>query len=476
MALKVTSFLSIFSCLALVFATQAANFNISASVAESYGCGPKCQEVLKLTTAADISYTGIEFDFAFYETAANFSGSKPGDLLKLEAVNPNTLNVDSGITVYRFQYTSQDLDGSPIPVTGFVAFPIAPPSWSKGVFPLLAYAHGTIGIYRGCAPSSGPTLFDYKSWSLLTQRGYAVVATDYAGLGNNQTVHKYASFTAHANDVFYSVVAANKAFHNMLTPNWVSAGHSQGGSAVWKLAEQVQELTALNNSTMSGAYLGTVSLSPAPRIRDIIYWAVENVLPAKDLHRYIITAEIPSIAFALRSVFPAFNISDFIAEPLQRRLALADHAQLCTTGMMGLTADLSPEELVSPVLVNEVSKNASNNLISKWQDMNSIAGGGRATAPMLVVQGMADTSVVPAITIAAYKEACRTPGYEVHLSLYPGQDHTPTVVATSSEWVDWIEDRFRGVKTSGACSTTTRVSFDPKHVKEEREVDFTIPS
>jgi pimeloyl-ACP methyl ester carboxylesterase len=472
MASKLTSLLSILSCLAPVFAIQAANFNISASVAESYGCGPKCQEILKLTTAADLSTMGTDFDFAFYETAANFSASKPGDLLKLQAVDPNTLEVDSGLTVYRFQYTSQDLDGSPIPVTGFVAFPFVPPSWSKNAFPLLAFAHGTIGMYRGCAPSSSPTLFDYKSWSLLTQRGYAVVATDYAGLGNNQTAHKYCSFTAHANDVFYSVIAAKKAFGKMLTSDWVSAGHSQGGSTVWKLAEQVQQLIESNNSTVSGRYLGTVSLSPAPRVRDIIYSAAKTGLSAKDFHRYITTAEIPSIAVALRSAFPTFNASTFIAEPLQRRLALADRAQLCTTGMMGLTADLSLEDLISPIFINDALTNASNNVISKWQEMNIIAGGGRATEPVLVVQGMADTSVVPAVTIETYEEACRTPGYEVHLSLYPGQDHSPTVVATSSEWLDWVEDRFRGVKTSGACSSTTRVPFDPKHVKEDREVDF----
>jgi hypothetical protein len=233
----------------LAIIAQAANFNVSASLVETYGCGPKCYEILQETNAADISTIGTEFDFSFYETAANYSTSKPGELLKLQAVDPSTLDVNCGLTVYRFQCTSQDLDGSLVPVTGFIGFPFAPPPWSGKSYPLLAFAHGTIGMYRECAPSASPSLFDYKSWSLIAERGYAVVATDYAGLGNNHTAHKYCSYNAHANDVFYSVIAAQKAFGDKLSKDWVSAGHSQGGSTVWKLAEQVQQLLASNKQT-----------------------------------------------------------------------------------------------------------------------------------------------------------------------------------------------------------------------------------
>lgn len=474
MANKIAFALSVFACLSPISANigQAANFNVSASLAESYGCGPKCYQLLVETNKADLAFVGTDFDFSFYETAANFSTSRPGDLLKLQAIDPNTLNVNSGLTVYRFQYTSQDLEDRPVPVTGFIAFPYAPPSWSKKLFPLFAFAHGTIGMYRGCAPSASPTLFDYKNWSLITERGYAVIATDYAGLGNNYTTHKYLNLDAHAKDVFYSVLAAKKAFGHRLSEDWVSVGHSQGGATVWKLAEQVQQLLISNKQYMSGRYLGSVALSPAPKVRDLIYWSVKNVLPLKDFHRWIITAEIPSIAVALRNMYPAFNSSTFIADPLRKRLELADHAQMCTTAMMGLTADLSVEEIVSPILINDAHTGASNNLLTKWQDTTQVTARGRANTPLLVVQGMADTSVVPAVTITSSEEACRTPGYEVHLCLYEGQDHSPTVVATAAEWLDWIQDRFTGVKTSGACSNVTRVPFDPKHVKEDREIDF----
>lgn len=75
----------------------------------------------------------------------------------------------------------------------------------------------------------------YQSWTALPLAGYAVVATDYAELGNNYTAHKYVASTAKATDAYWSIVAAQKAIQVALFHQWVSMGHSQGGDAVWKL-------------------------------------------------------------------------------------------------------------------------------------------------------------------------------------------------------------------------------------------------
>lgn len=222
----------------------------------------------------------------------------------------------------------------------------------------------------------------------------------------------------------------------MLSKDWAGAGHSQGGSTAWKLAEQVQQLLNSNKQHTSGRYLGSVALSPVPNVRDVFYWMVNNVFPLKEFHRYVTVAEIPSIAVALKNAYPAFDLSTLFAEPLRKRLELTDHAQMCTNAMMGLTADLSIEELVSPTFSSDARTEVSNNLLTKWQDATQVTATGSINAPLLVVQGMADTFVLPAIMIASSEEACRTPGYEVHLSLYDSQDHSPTVVATAPEWLD----------------------------------------
>ncbi|KAF7956496.1 hypothetical protein EAE96_003834 [Botrytis aclada] len=263
---------------------QATNFNVSTAELQSYGCNASCQAILSESSAADLKTMGTEFDFDFYSTADNFSSSAPGDLLKLQPVDGSMLTIPDGIAAFRFQYTSKDLDGSIVPSSGFIAFPFA--SLAKGSqFPLIAYAHGTIGVHRGCAPSSSPSLYNYNSWVQLLYSGYAVVATDYAGLGNNHTLHKYLAFTAHANDIYYSVQAARKAFPGMFTKDWASIGHSQGGGAVWKLSDHplVQK--------KSSGYLGTVAVSPASKIFDMFVETFENIIPRPDFHQFVVTAE-----------------------------------------------------------------------------------------------------------------------------------------------------------------------------------------
>ncbi|KAF5229484.1 hypothetical protein FANTH_14189, partial [Fusarium anthophilum] len=198
---------------------QASNFPVSPQLASKYDCGEACQATLVKTNAKDLSIFDSPFDFDFYATAKNFSNSRPGDVLKLSPINPDIMDVPAGVAAYKIQYTSTDLDGSPVPATGFIAFPFVR---QNSPFKLVAYAHGTTGMFRGCAPSTSSALFDYNSWTPLVLTGYAVVGTDYAGLGNNYTAHKYVASRANANDVYWSVVAARKAFPRNLSKEWVS--------------------------------------------------------------------------------------------------------------------------------------------------------------------------------------------------------------------------------------------------------------
>ncbi|KUL83265.1 hypothetical protein ZTR_09140 [Talaromyces verruculosus] len=470
----VAALASVVLFLALASAEQAVNLNITAAVAETYHCGEACFHNLQTATPDDLATVGTDFDFNFYATADNFSTSQAGDLLKLQVLDGSAYDIDSGLTAYRIQYTSKDWDGSLVPVTGFIAFPTTPPTWSPPtVFPLVAFGHGTLGVYRGCAPSNGPKLYDYNTWSLITQRGYAVVATDYAGLGNNYTDHKWCTFPAHANDLYYSVIAVRKAFKSILSHKWLSVGHSQGGAAVWKLAEQIEELQLSSNTTSGGKYLGTVAISPAAKLRDMAYNAINNILPLSHYHQWEVIAELPLAAIGLKRVYPDFNASTYVAEPYLKRMELGELTQTCTDALTAMTLDLPYQDLYSENLLMEARNNSDDNAISKWQKAVAPASGGLATEPVLVVQGLADISVVANVTINAHREACTMPGYEAYLLLYTGQDHGGTVISSSQEWLDWIADRFAGKPTPGGCSSTTRTALDPKNVRKELEIDLT---
>lgn len=432
---------------------QVANLNISSKFAEANGCGEVCQRNLRNNSLYDLHVVGTQFDTRFYQTASNFTGSRPGDLLKLQPVDPATLNVKSGTTVYRLQYTSLDLDGkTPVPATGFIAFPYAPlaggrGSGDKNKYRSVAFAHGTVGIYRGCAPSAGPALFDYDSWKMLVDSGYAVIATDYAGLGNNHTQHKYCSFPVHVNDVYFSMVAARKAFGHVLTREWMSIGHSQGGGAVWKLSE-----SQYVKKDTKYPYIGTVALAPATHIIDMFSSIVGTSPDTSNNRSLSIFGYTPFLALAYQRFRPSYNLT-ILGPQLRQRMAIAEKAQTCAAAFMGLTQDLAPRDLISMEALRRETPQ-----FLEWQRQVSPASGDRSLAPVLVVQGLNDTSVLTAATRNACEQACKSRS-EIHLSVYPGLEHSPLLPGSAPEWLGWMDARFAGKKTTGRCSSVMREPF-----------------
>lgn len=459
------------SAIVPVWATPAADLNVSLDTAESYDCDAACYEILQTMTEFDHEYFGTDFDWDFYATADNFSTAALGDLLKLEPVDPTTLSTKSGVSVYHIQYVSEDFDGSLVPATGFIALPYSLPD--SGKFPLIAYAHGTSGAYRGCVPSNGPELYDYDSWNLLVERGYAVVATDYAGLGNNYTEHKYCAFSVNAKDVFHSVTAARHAFGSVLTAEWMGVGHSQGGAAAWKLAEDVVELSAAAGTTEAANYLGTVALAPAVKIWGLLSELVTNIFPRDDFHNYAISTYVPLITIAVPRIFPEFSGS-ILGDVMKKRVGLIDEAQLCIMGAAGLTLDLSVDELTTLGPNGPGATAEDLEIIQKYQNATAPVNGGKAHGPILVVQGENDTAVLPQIVVQAYEDACAD-GNEVHLTLYPKQDHSGVIIAAAPEWLQWVDSRFdatsRLLSGNGACSSVTKYPFDYENVQAELELD-----
>lgn len=418
-------------------ADQASNFDVSPEVAEQYGCGPQCQAMLAQANEMDLNTFGRDFDFEFYSTAGNFStcSSRPGDLLKLQLLD--NVPIPGASAVYKIQYTSEDVDGSVVPVTGYVAFP---ETTSPEPHNLVAWAHGTSGMFRGCAPSTSDYLYDAMSWSPLIQSGYAIVATDYAGLGNNYTEHRYTSNHVHANDMLYSVVAAKKAFPGRMSDEWVSFGHSQGGSAVWKLSEHPDV-----QSSDSG-YLGGVALAPAAtRIMDQVKLGLEIIQNSNSTA----SSDFPSLSnvygliVAITRLWPQYDPS-WVTADLKQRLELANIGQYCISAIMGLTMDLTIDQIFETFDISDDS------YIQQFNELVGPAQGDSASKPLLVLTGLKDPVILPDPVKAAYESACGY-GNSVHLSLYPEADHNSIVVEGVPEWMQFIAERFAGVPYEEAC-------------------------
>lgn len=445
------SFILTLSNVSLSVAKSAANFNASTSTLESLGCDAACQHAFANGQKQDVEMFGTDFDFDFYATARNFSLSKPGDLLKFQPLNGSSLDVINGLSAYRYQYTSRSTNGSVVPATGFIGIPYAS-SRQDGKYPVIAYAHGTIGIFAGCPPSSTSKLYDYNTWSVLAQNGYAIVASDYAGLGNNYIEHEYVSYPAHANDIYYGMLAARKAFPNTFTDDWASAGHSQGGGAVWKLAE-----SALIKSGTAGNYVGTVALAPGAKIYDLALLAAETILTHSDYGSYYVTYIYLWLSIALKRAIPSADIS-FFSQKLLERAQIAKLTQSCNDGALSLGLGLSPKEIITSAAAIRNSTDFQN-----WQKMASPAMGDKAEQPLLIIQGLQDTTILPQTTINSFHDACEY-GTEAHLSLYQGMDHGDLLTASSTEWVRFLRERFEGKNTSGKCNKTVHTPFDATHM------------
>ncbi|KAL1793895.1 hypothetical protein ACET3X_007316 [Alternaria dauci] len=439
----------------IVTATQVANFNVSASVAADYDCKDTCYKAFSAGLAIDAAAYGSLYDDNFYATAKNFSSSAPGDILKFQPVNPGELSssVPKGTTAYRLQYTSVDLFGRTVPVTAFIAFPYA--NRTNGhLFRTVAWAHGTSGVFKGCAPSVMPSLYEYGSWSYLIERGYAVVATDYAGLGNNYTGHPYVALSAHANDVFYSVVAARKLFSGSLTTEWMSVGHSQGGGTVWSLAESP---LVQNSSDLAGKYIGTVAQAPGAFMGKTALAAVET---AQDSSSDVgssrgVLGELGWAVIGVQNIYPNETF-DWIDPTFRKRLGLARRAQACYVSMESIATDLTIDQVLD--FSNEETARQVQRIIALIDRLSAV-GLKKSHQPVLIVQGLEDVSVLPQVVDTAYNTTCHM-GSEVHLQLYPGLDHDPVIAAAAPSFLQWMDDRFDGLKTRNACSRETVKPFD----------------
>ena len=140
----------------------------------------------------------------FYDPPDPLGVRTPGELIRSEPFQGYSL--PPGARAVRILYVSRSLDGAPVAASGVVLIP-AGPSPRRG-WPVIAWAHGTSGVARMCAPSLMKDV-EYGSEGLMPMvaAGFAVVATDYAGLGTPGP-HQYDNKIPQANDVVYSVAAA----------------------------------------------------------------------------------------------------------------------------------------------------------------------------------------------------------------------------------------------------------------------------
>ncbi|MFD8980461.1 lipase family protein [Streptomyces sp. NPDC059564] len=165
------------------------------------------------------------------ESAA--AAARPGDLV---ASAPSAFHPLPGqptnTKAWKVHYRSTTADGAPNVVSGTV---IVPQDGRTGPRPLITYAVGTVGMGDSCAPSNNlpyGTAMEANLIQQYTLRGWAVVVTDYEGLGT-PGVHTYTvgPSAGHAMlDAARAAIRLPEAGLGADTPVGIT-GYSQGGQA-----------------------------------------------------------------------------------------------------------------------------------------------------------------------------------------------------------------------------------------------------
>ena len=358
----------------------------------------------------------------FYSTPANLSATKPGDLLRKEPFTGYTL--PKGATAVRIIYHSLDATGGDVATSAAVLIPAGTPP-PQG-WPVIAWAHGTSGVARLCAPSAMKDVY-YGDEGLMPMvaAGFAVVATDYHGLGTEGS-HQYVNKTAQARDVIYSIPAARAAVPS-LGAKWVADGHSQGGLAAFGVAEAEHDLKDPN-------YLGAVSVAGVARETDF-FGHLSNT-PGVGFY-------LAFMAAGMHARYPEFQPHDLLSDGL-----LAHYSDVTTKGCFYYAYATYAAEPTGTLLRANWDKSP---WVHRFFEGNAV-GNAPIGGPLFVIAGEADQTVpIPAVR-AAVKQLCDAK-QPVTFRSYPGLDHDPTMQKSTPDQLEWIRARFAGKPAASSCTT-----------------------
>jgi alpha-beta hydrolase superfamily lysophospholipase len=359
---------------------------------------------------------------AFYDSPDDLD-SGPGTILRSE---PFSAGLPSDARGWKVLYTSTDAGGDPVAVSGLVIAPAAP---APGPHPVLAWAHGTTGIARACAPSlSDDPLEGIPDMTGPLERGWVITLTDYRGLGTAGP-HPYLVGDTAGRDVLDSVRAVHQLDIGIeLADEYAIWGHSQGGHA------------ALFAGQLAAGYLpelslaGVAALAPATTLQDNLA-AIEGTQIGNVLTIFAIrawTAHYPDI--------PDGTLDERARRPAERL------ARQCLNqpSRFRLLADA----LLLPATVAAIDPTTD----PRWArrlDENTPAPAG-ITAPVFVAQGLADDTIVPPVTEAWTTRRCATASPTVWRT-YPDVNHIAVVGPGGTDALSWTLDRFDGTTPATTC-------------------------
>lgn len=347
------------------------------------------------------------------ETASSPSG--PGSLSASETLPASFSLPDAGKALKITYLSTNGVTGTGlVPVTAEVILPTGQPP--EGGWPIVAWAHGTVGVADRCAPSSNPwTERNRRYLSEWMKRGFAVVGTDYQGLGTAGT-HPYLNTRVEAYSLLDGVRAALKNVPDLQNKIMI-VGQSQGGGAAFASAafaptyapdlnirgtvatgapyitpELLQQMTAAPASTQTNAGYNPVMVYTLYLAQGLSGYDAtfrpENTFTAKAMPAYRAAADLCVYELTDKVKKDGLNFSNALKPDFARTLAPA------------LTA------MKYPTL--------------------------KLAQPLFMGTGELDKDVPPPLQFGLIKAACAA-GTTVQAHIYKGLNHDQTVNASLAD-------------------------------------------
>ena len=362
-------------------------------------------------------------DDAFYTVGPQDLKGPPGTLIRAEPIEIMSVY---RAHAYRILYVSLSAKGEKIGVSGMAV--ISTFANGGAARPVVAWAHGTTGVARKCAPSLRSDPLAIPGVKDMIVRGYAVVATDYPGLGTRGLV-PYLIGHGEAQAVLDSVKAIRGLPEAQAGNRFVLWGHSQGGHA------------ALFAASLARSYAGELTLL-----------GVAAAAPASNLG-VLLDDDINSIAGRILAAMTLLSWSRNFGIPLdglvnEHSLKVVEHIDKhCVDGLGGEIEALSAEQDLGSKFLN-----FDPDTRQPWQGL--MAKNNPETLPLAVpafiAQGAADSLVLPSVTADFVRALCRHDKAVSYLTI-PGVDHGLIAEKSAPQAVSWMEGRFKGDQAPGNC-------------------------
>nr|WP_245537785.1 lipase family protein [Tsukamurella paurometabola] len=325
--------------------------------------------------------------------------------------------VDAAADAHRFLYATTNQHGPAVSTAALFLPDGDPPT---GGWPVIAWAHGTVGLGDDATPSaqsqSDRQQFYLGHW---LDRGYAVVASDYAGLGTPGLM-SYLNGKVEAHNLIDSVHAA-RGFDVPLSTRWALVGQSQGAGAAMNGARYAREFGAGYDLDLRGV----VATGTPANIERITQFLGPSFPPVRlPLNTTTYTAYILA---GFRDARPDLEVDGLLSEEGRRIVGLAETLSLYDLREKVRGADLR-------TWVTRPLRSIPGVYGALADHMSTPVSG--YDRPIFLGHGLTDIDVPVAsgLSLAAALRLHRQP---VSVHLYP-TDHFGTVYAAADDAADFV--------------------------------------